>query len=62
MNIATQKQCILRRIIAYLFSNSSLPQNETDPTITSFVHQENKQIRNFGSYYNPIINFISNQM
>lgn len=40
MNIATQKGCILYRIVAYLFSNSSLPQNERDPTVTSFVHTQ----------------------
>ena len=37
INIATQKHCILCIIVAYLFSNSPLPQNETDPTLTSFV-------------------------
>lgn len=33
MNIATQNHCILCRRVAYLFSNSSLPQNKTDPTM-----------------------------
>lgn len=43
MNIATQKGCILYRIVAYLFSNSSLPQNERDPTVISFVHIHKKK-------------------
>lgn len=51
MNVATQKHCIVCRIVAYLFSKSSLSQNKTDPTITSFVHKENKEIRSFGSYF-----------
>lgn len=39
MNIATQKHRILCKIVAYLFSNSSLPQNATDPTyVTGLVH------------------------
>ena len=62
MNIVTQRHRILCTRVTYLFSNSSLPQKETDPTITSFVHKENKQIGSFGSYFIqiPIIYFISN--
>lgn len=51
VNIATQKRCILCRTVAYLFSTSSLPQNERDPTVTSFVHKENKQIGSYGNYF-----------
>lgn len=43
INIATEKHCSVCRVVAYLFSNSSLPQNETDPTVTSFVHKISKQ-------------------
>lgn len=42
INIATEKHCSVCRVVAYLFSNSSLPQNETDPTVTSFVHKISK--------------------
>lgn len=48
---ATQEHRTQCTTAAYLFLNRPLPQNETDPTVTGLLREENEQIGSLGVYF-----------